>query len=382
MTEKILFVDDETYILQSLKRELGFQYAVTTAGSGAEGLELVRNQGPFAVIIADYRMPKMDGVQFLRQVTTLAPTSVRMMLTGNADMQTAIDAVNEGQIFRFLTKPCPPDLMTRSLDAGIKQYHLVIAEKELLENTLVESINLLTELLSIVNPKAYGKSNRVRELVAHISRTLNLNGAWQYETAAALSQLGWVAFSRELLNKLDANQELSAAERLTFAKHPFLAKKLLSKIPRLELVSRIIEGQERSIDDLCLDPLAGDSYFVDLGAHILKVCVDYDNLILSGQTHDAALTTLYSSPNKYKVEILDALSKLRSFQQPKTEKKIESIRFEDLETGMIIAEPIKNHLGRVLIDKDTVVTRRLIVELYTVANRPGYLVEPLMIVRP
>lgn len=382
MTDKILFVDDEIYILQSFKRELGFQYDLETAQSGAEGLAIIQNQGPFAVVVADFRMPKMDGVQFLTQVMKLSPDTVRIMLTGDADMQTAIDAINEGQIFRFLTKPCPPDLFMRSLDAGLRQYHLVIAEKELLEKTLLESINMLTELLSIVNFKAYGKSYRIRELAAYISRSLKLENAWQYEMAAALSQLGWIAFPPELLNRLDANQELTAEEAVTFAKHPFLAKKLLGEIPRMELIARIIEGQERSIGDLCLDPQAGDQYTVDLGSHILKVCVDYDRWIGRGLSHDAALEALFNEKGKYKVEILNALGELRSYRPAVSDEAVEYIYLEELETGMIIAEPVKNRFNRVLVDKGVVVTRRIIVELFSLSGGVSYLVQPIAVIRP
>ena len=74
--------------------------------------------GPFAVVVADMRMPGMDGVEFLQHVKEMSPDTVRIMLTGNADMQTAIDAVNKGNIFRFLTKPCPYETMTVAVNAG------------------------------------------------------------------------------------------------------------------------------------------------------------------------------------------------------------------------------------------------------------------------
>src|SRR4030042_1805929 len=91
---------------------------------------------PYAVIVSDLKMPGMNGIKFLSKVREMAPDSVRVMLTGFAELQTAIDAVNEGNIFRFLTKPCPPDILSRALDMGIEQYRLITAERELLEQTL------------------------------------------------------------------------------------------------------------------------------------------------------------------------------------------------------------------------------------------------------
>ncbi len=362
MEEKILFVDDEPNVLQSLYRELGLQYALVTAGSGREGLEKVALQGPFAVVVTDFRMPQMDGVQFLAQVKQRSPETVRMMLTGYADTQIAIDAVNDGQIFRFLTKPCPPDLLNRSLQAALQQYRLVMAEKELLEKTLVGSINMLAELLSMLSPKAYTKSLRVRKLAAHVIREMSLQGGWQYEVAAALSQLGWVIFPPALLDKIEANQPLTASEMMLFSRHPFVTKKLLEKIPRLELIARIIEGQERSIEDLCLDPLEGELYFVDLGSHLLKVCVEYDSLVQQGKGHAAAIAAL-NAQKKYHPPLLQALEKLPEAQITIQPRKAQVLRLENLQIGMVLAEPIVDRNGKVLVEKDTQVTRTVIVDL-------------------
>src|SRR5829696_4359 len=136
MIGKILCVDDERNVLEAYQRSLRKEFHIEIATSGAEGLAAVESQGPYAVIVSDMRMPGMDGIRFLAKVKEKAPDSVRIMLTGNADQQTAIEAVNEGNIFRFLTKPCPPETLAKALSAGLQQYWLVVAEKELLEKTL------------------------------------------------------------------------------------------------------------------------------------------------------------------------------------------------------------------------------------------------------
>src|SRR5689334_22713738 len=127
MSIKILCVDDDPNILQGYKRAFRRDFEIHIAEGGIEGLAMIENEGPFAVVVSDMRMPVMDGIQFLIRVRELAPQSVRMMLTGNADQQTAIDAVNQGNIFRFMTKPCPPDVMATMLNAGIEQYRLITA---------------------------------------------------------------------------------------------------------------------------------------------------------------------------------------------------------------------------------------------------------------
>lgn len=381
MTEKILLVDDELLLLDSLQRELSLQYNIDVALSGAEGLEKISSNGPYAVIVSDFRMPKMDGIKFLTQVMKVAPNTVRIMLTGNADLPTAVDAINHGQIFRFLSKPCTGMLLTQSLDAGLRQYQLVMAEKELLENTLKESISMLIEVLAIVNPRAYGRSLRIQQLVAHIVKELKINDGWQYEMAAALSQLGWITFSQEMLDKIEDNQIFNASEALLFSNHPFTAGKLLENIPRLELVTRMIVGQDRSIDDLCLDPAYPEAYTIDLGSHILKVCIDYDQLMLQGLLPDQVLARLQTRQNSYLPEILTALGSLHSFQPSPEQRSIEDIALKDLEVGMLMAEPIKDINGEILVRGDIYISRSILVKLFGMGSQTNLVVEPLKIVR-
>jgi len=381
MTKKILFVDDEMLLLDSLKRELNFRYEIDTALSGAEGLEKIRTSGPYAVIVTDFRMPVMDGIKFLEQVKEIAPNSVRMMLTGNTDLPTAIDAINQGQIFRFLTKPCNGDMIAQSLDAGLRQYQLVMAEKELLEKTLKESVSLLTEVLAIVNPKAYGRSLRMQQLVAHICREMKFQDSWQYEMAAALSQLGWIIFPQSMLEKIDSGQPLSATEMVIFSKHPFTAGKLLEKIPRLEQISRMIAGQGRSIDALCLNPAYPDQYQVDMGSHILKICVDYDQFMMQGLLHDQILVTMQSKPSVYHQEIINALKTLQSAQSLPELRSIELVTHEDLEVGMLLVEPIRDSKGNILVKEHTFISRSIMIEMIKLGAQPNYLAEPFKVLR-
>jgi DNA-binding NtrC family response regulator len=114
MAEKILLVDDDSNILDGYRRSLSRDFFIETAIGAEEGLKLNTDSGPYSVVVADMRMPGMDGIQFLSRVKTLSPDAIRVMLTGNADMETAINAINEGSIFRFLTKPCSRETMAKT----------------------------------------------------------------------------------------------------------------------------------------------------------------------------------------------------------------------------------------------------------------------------
>ena len=111
ISRKILFIDDETNVVSGIKRQFHKQFEIETALGGKEGLELIKSSGPFAVVVSDLRMDGMDGVTFLRHVYELTPDTVCVVLTGYADIDVAIEAVNDGRIFRFLTKPCPHDIL-------------------------------------------------------------------------------------------------------------------------------------------------------------------------------------------------------------------------------------------------------------------------------
>jgi response regulator RpfG family c-di-GMP phosphodiesterase len=383
MTDQILFVDDEPYLLQSFQRELGFLYEIQTAQSGLDGMNRLRTNPKIAVVVADYRMPQMNGIQFLALVREEFPNVVRVMLTGNADLPTAIEAVNEGQVFRFLLKPCPMDTMQPALESSVKQHHLIIAEKELLENTLLESVNMLTEVINIVNPLAYGRALRIRQWVYHVVRAMHIEPVWEFELAAALANLGWIIFPPAMLDRLAKSSPLSPEDLLLYAKHPFIAMNLIGRIPRLGRVARMIAGQERSIQDLCLEPTNSDSYIADLGSHMLRTCSEFDRLLQAGMLPGEALQVLREQNGAFLPAILDALEELKISALPSDGAGLvaEAVEIEDLASGMRLAEPIKDSFGKVLYPSGTIVDRQMILDLFRFSIRPGYIPNHVQVFR-
>ena len=191
MTSKpvILCVDDERNVIEGLKLNLSKQYTVLTAVSGREGLEILAKRDDVAVVVSDMRMPEMDGAQFLAEVRRKAPDTVRTLLTGYSDIDAAIRAVNEGQVFRFLMKPCSPEHLIATIAAGVQQYRLITAEREVLQKTLVGSVKALVEVLALTNPMALGRAVRLRDRIRKVATTLALEQPWRVEVAALLSQL-------------------------------------------------------------------------------------------------------------------------------------------------------------------------------------------------
>src|ERR1022692_4876094 len=196
----------------AMERQFRRQFEIRTAVGPVLGLQAIAEAGPFAVVVSDLRMPVMDGVEFLTRVRAISPDSVRVMLTGQADMEAAIAAVNQGNIFQFLTKPCPSGTLTRALNSALEQYRLITAERELLEQTLRGSVGVLSEILSLPNPVAFGRAQRIRRYVVHMSARLDLPGRWQFEVAAMLSQIGSVTVPPEVMDKYYRRDPLTPEE--------------------------------------------------------------------------------------------------------------------------------------------------------------------------
>ena len=148
----VLCVDDEPQILAGLSVSLRRRYEVLPAASGAEALAVLASRPDVAVVVSDMRMPVMDGAAFLAKAKDVAPDAVRMLLTGYTDIDAAMNAVNQGQIFRFLTKPCPTMTLLSSVYHAVEHHKLVTAQRVLLEQTLRGVIKTLTGVLAVTSP--------------------------------------------------------------------------------------------------------------------------------------------------------------------------------------------------------------------------------------
>lgn len=373
MTEKILFVDDEENILLSIKRELRKRFDIHTALGGDLALETLKTQGPFAVIVSDMRMPSMDGVQLLSTVKELYPDTVRLMLTGNADQGTAIEAVNKGQIFRFLNKPCPTSVLVMALALALRQYRLITAEKELLNKTLKGSITVLSELLSLANPIAFSSGLRIKNLVGHLAEELHLSNRWQFEIAALMSQIGCITLPNDILNKFYAGQVLDSEEEAMYCKHPQVGASLLEKIPRLEMVAAIISHQLRPYDAFQEVPELHED--VCVGAQILKIAIDFDSLLHSGCSRREALLKLQEKHALYNPEILKIVANL---QVEEEQEKIISVDVRGMVVGMIVEQDIMASNGVLIIPKGQEVTWSLLQGLKNFSNQVE-IQEPILV---
>jgi response regulator RpfG family c-di-GMP phosphodiesterase len=377
MSEPILLVDDDPNILSGFQRQLRKRFRIETAVGGESGLEILNQNGPFAVVISDMQMPVMDGIRFLAAVREAAPESVRMMLTGNADQKTAMDAVNDGRIFRFLTKPCSTETLTTALEAGIEQYRLVHAERELLSKTLSGSVSVLTEVLSLVNPTAFGHSASVRRLVHKICERLKVPNAWEIEIAAMLSQVGCITIPEATLANLASGAPVSEAQWRMYQDHPSVAYNLISKIPRLQGVAEIIASQQKCFDGSGAPHDGKQEDEIPLGARVLKLAIDVVQLVASGTSPSAVLGVIRSRQGWYDPRLVDVLASSLGI-----EYVVGSVTIVQLQEGMVLDQDVISTQGDILLTSGQDVTLSMRERLRKFAASAGGVQEPIRVRRP
>jgi response regulator RpfG family c-di-GMP phosphodiesterase len=304
---KILLVDDDRNLLSACQRNLRGKFDVDIAEGGEAALAKIASGAAYAVVVADRQMPGMDGVQLLHKVRLQAPDTVRMMLTGNADMEAVIRLVNETNIFRFLTKPCPPDLLASALEDACRLHQLTIAEKELLNQTLSGSVKLLTDVLSMTESPAFSQAPALRDAVAQAAARLGVENAWELQLAVMLAPIGQVTVPPETLVRSRTGQALTETEQQMLARLPETAARLLTNIPRLQGVAKIVRYQNKGFDGsgYPADDIVGDA--IPLGARLLKIIVDLLRLERGGASRNEAFNDLREHVGQYDPTLLRAL---------------------------------------------------------------------------
>lgn len=351
MNEKVLLIDDDPGILSGYKRQLRKHFDVETGLGGKAGLEIIKSKGPFAVVVSDMMMPEMDGIQFLSKVKDIIPSSVRIMLTGCSDQSTAIEAVNEGAIFRFINKPCDTEKLLQSLSDGVKQYRLITAERELLDKTLSGSIALLTDILSILDPDLYNQVVKLKDLVKNFAKKLNLANSWEIEAAAMFSQIGCIAVPPEILFKYRNGEGLSKEEQDLISRIPAVGANLLENIPRLQPVCRIVQYQNKLFDGGGFPQDSVKENKIPLGARILKVLWDLVQLESEGIPRPQAFSLIQTRKGWYDPVVLGKVYETLVEEEGKeiANLKLVSVSCSDLREGHILASKVETKDNKLLL---------------------------------
>jgi len=353
MNNKILCVDDEESILRGFKLNLRKDFDVHLASNGVEGLEVFEQEKDFAVVLSDMRMPEMDGATMLSEIKKRNHEVVTILLTGHTDFESAVAAVNEGNVFRMLSKPCPPETLIKVLKAGLEQHDLIISKRILLDKTLRGSVDALAQALSTAKPLFFGRAQRVRRMANELAEMMKVPARWRVDVASVFSQLGYLSLPESVSEDVYYKRDLTPEVKELVKQVPSDTQKLISIIPGLEEVDEILQKidiQHRFEKD------SGNG--VRLLASILRVALDFDFYEEQGHDRSVIIQTLKSRKDDYDPAVSDSLSNLLVVAEQTF--KLEEISLKSLEVGMRLAQELRLEDGFLVASSGADVDRQLI----------------------
>ncbi|HEC17546.1 MAG TPA: response regulator [Sedimenticola sp.] len=407
----LLFVDDEANILSSLRRlfrPLG--YKILVAPGGREGLELMREH-QVDLVISDMRMPEMDGAAFLAEVAERWPDTVRILLTGYADMDSTIAAINLGKIYKYISKPWDENDIRLSVRHALEQRFLEQERKRLLaltkkqneqlqvfnanleekvrqrteelrqtmdmleaahqslKSNYVNSIKVFSNIIELREGAEAGHARRLADHARNLALKVGMDpeAAQQVLFAGLLHDIGKVGLPDHLIDK--PYSELAPEGRAQVARHPAIGEGLLMGLENLQVAARLIRSQHERWDGCGYpDKLSGED--IPLGARIIAIADDYDALqqgMLSSKSHTAAQAREYLVKNKgkrYDPRLVDAFLEMLDAAAPKararTVQAMRSCKSNGLEAGMVLARDLMTGDRALLLSKGHVLNDNLI----------------------
>lgn len=363
---KLLFVDDEPDLLAFYRQVFERDFTVSIFDSAQAALEHLTQDPEYAVIVSDFSMPGMDGIEFLAAAREVAPNAVRIMLTGFASDETAISAVNRGDIFKFLRKPTRIAEFSSAMRAAVQRHQLETTERDLLERTLRGSIEMLTQALSLANPLIFGRSTGLKNDMAQLARDLRVGPIWELEAAAMLCELGLLTQSTTVINKIVANEPMTASEENQCHSQAGIGAELVRKVPRLERVADSIQFQYRNYDGTGYPegkPLAGDD--IPIGARMLRVLKDIRSALDTGCERSAVIADMRGQSGLYDPSILDVLAVT---SQPVQPPETRTVSVFSVESGAMLAQDIKSRSGSLIMRQGQEISPYLAEKLHHFAD--------------
>lgn len=423
----ILFVDDETNILSSLKRlfrPLG--YRLFTAESGAQGLEIMEREN-IDLVISDMRMPEMNGAQFLEKARDRWPDTIRILLTGYADIGSTIDAINKGQIYRYISKPWEDndiaiavrqalerralegengrlETLTRAQNEELKALNAVLedmnanlelkvqsrteelrqtmgfleAAHEKLKKSFITSVRVFSNLIEMRNPGKSGHSRRVAELARTLAQNMGMNAAETQDVfiAGLLLDIGKIGLPDRLQDK--PSSSLSVDERSEVIKHPIKGEMALMALEQLHGAAKLIRSHREHFDGTGYpDHLSGLA--IPLGARILAVAKDYDTALIGTsfvkpvKPAEAALQIQGGKGKRYDPVVLETLLSALVKASPATNNVLESaLHSTQLKPGMVLARDLMTRKGDMLLAKEFVLNAQIIAQIVEFERVDGH----------
>ena len=397
---KILIVDDEENVLKSLLRSLHKEtYKIDVTTSPREALRMLREADrPYAVVVSDQRMPQMEGVSLLEKAREISPDTIRIILTAFADTQLAIEAINHGAVYRFLTKPWNDGDLRITFRQAVSHFELICENKRLealtarqntelrdlnenleqkvqdrtqeisrlnaqLEKGFLGSIQVMARIAEVNSPLIGSHSKRVGAVSREVARYMGVSGKalFQIVVAATLHDIGKIGAPADSLRK--SRSSLTPREKELLQRHVLQGEAILMRVPNLEEAARIVRHHHENTDGSGYpDRLRKDD--IPLGSRIIAAVDAYDNALNNRQrfqsaTPEGALKFVQDlAPETFDPNVVSALTACLSERGLLEQDEVEvEVRLEDLRSGMVLTRDIRTARGILLLPKDRVIRR-------------------------
>ena len=414
----LLFVDDEPNILSALRRlfrPLG--YRIFIAESGAQGLEIFDSE-TIDLVISDMRMPVMDGAQFLEQVRLKSPDTIRILLTGYADISSTIDAINKGQIYRYIAKPWEDndiclsvrhaleqkmltrekerlEALTREQNEELKDLNANLEEKvksrteevrqtmgflevahERLKKSFLTSIRVFSNLMELREGEMAGHSRRVADLARKLAKRMGMSDAEAQDVMVAglLHDVGQIGLPDKLLHK--PFNTLAGEERTAVMRHPVVGQAALMALEQLHSAAKLIRSHHERFDGQGFpDGLSGLT--IPLGARVLTVANEYDAVqqgyLMSKRLNaEDALTFIKEGRGKrYDPQVVDAFVAMLGGGEPAPFEREIALHTGDLKADMVLTRDLMTRDGLLLLARDYILDDALIDQLKNYERTDG-----------
>jgi putative two-component system response regulator len=352
--QTLLLVDDTPDNISLLNGLLKDTYKIKIAINGEDALKIAFSNTPPDLILLDVMMPIMDGYEVLKKLKAKKSTSTIpvIFVTAKGEVEDESKGFALGCV-DYIKKPFSPPIVLARVQTHLDLKNAKNRVDKLLSKTLLGSIKMMSDMISITNPILFSQSSRLKNHVYQIGRKLKLTDSWKLEIAALLSQIGKITFPITLLTKVRNNEKLTAREQKLFDAHPFIGKALLTNIPSLETIGQIVEKQ---IDDPPKSELK-DWDYVTICGQIIKVALEYDTLIKSGRSKNDAASMMSHQKGRYSHEILKILMEIEENTPDNVSKWV---KVDELKEGMILLEGIICDSKTTLLEKHTVISESIL----------------------
>lgn len=334
---KIMLVTTDKEFAQTAKNTLGKAFDLAMVSSGEKALQILDKDRRYMVVISSMELKGMDGREFLAAAMKEHPKITRIMITALPDFDHAMQLVNTADISWLLTQPCSAKELLEAVTDSVGRYKKERAEAEAMRDTLTGSVKMLVDVMELTHPEAVRRSKRIRRRAQQISKKLKAMPAHLMDMIVLLSNIGCVGLPTGLLRKMEVGKDITKADMKRFRTHPNIAARLLENVPRMGKMAGIIRHQNTPV-----------SQNPPLGARILKVCIDMDQMQLNGSPPAKALEFMIGKPEIYDPKVVDALARYRDESE---NAACSQLPVSELEPGMVMQADMVTERGAILLNR-------------------------------